>query len=85
MGKWSWTSARQYAEYTGLDVQYIRRLIRQGIIPALSMPGGHYKIDIGCADAALEAYMRQPKPQARKEKEVVPKVSNFREALKALI
>ena len=65
---------RQHAEHIGLDVQYVRRLIRQGIIPALVLPNGHFKIDEAGADAALEAYMRQPKPLPEKGKKVFDEI-----------
>lgn len=68
MGKWKWTTARAYADHAGLDVQYVRKLIHLGIIPALVMKGGHFRIDIPMADEALEAYMRQPKPLPERPK-----------------
>lgn len=67
MGRWKWTTALQYAEYSGLDYQLVLRLIHRGVIPALGM-NGRFKIDVGLADAAIEEEMRRPKPLPTKQK-----------------
>lgn len=78
MGRWKWTTAMQYAEYSGLDYQLVLRLIHRGIIPALGT-NGRFKIDIGLADAALEEEMRRPKPlpeRPQKEFDQIGKKAN---------
>ena len=61
MGRWKWTTALQYAEYSGLDYQMVLQLIHRGVIPALGTKGC-FKIDIDLVDAASEAEVPRPKP-----------------------
>ena len=95
MGRWKWTTALQYAEYSGLDYQMVLRLVHRGVIPALGTHG-RFKIDIDLADAALEEEMRRPKPlpeQPKKVFDVIGKRANaaveaaggFRAAMQALV
>jgi excisionase family DNA binding protein len=47
-------SPRQLAKLTGHSPAYIRRAIREGVIPARFTPGGHAKISLATAQRFAE-------------------------------
>lgn len=93
----TWMTAKAYAERVDLPLHAVYQMIHEGIIPALQAAGNRciYRIKPEVADAALDEYMRRPKPLPEKTKEkpedfgtvanlAMARAGGFKAALKAL-